>query len=423
MAIKGFFSQWGLLLLSCIGPGGDRLAEGCSCPGATVLTQFPSEIPTQPCCLNFSGSSLSHVLWPSLSNETNLEILDLSACNISRIEAGSTWASSHLRVVYLSHNRLTTLPEDFLAGQPRLRVLDLGMNLLRELPEGFLHGSEDLWELDLQGNRLRSLPASVLQWPRSLKLNLADNPWDCSCALVERLEAGGGENISSSLPGNVTCASPRSLAGTSVWSLRGSDVCRPPGLTALFILLPLLILLVLVLCWCCGRRKKRKETLAFGSSKKKAAHPHCNGDKHHRPKHPGFQTPKMADSGPREEILKNQLLLRPSSTLLGSTRDIYEEVEIKLGSVESLPRAPSRHSSSAEGDPGRQGTQGPQGAGGCPEGGGKVELDAVSVTEVMKDSTDREKAYLTQTTEYYSLVPGLDLEDSDHGEYESVDLS
>lgn len=397
--------------------------EGCSCPDATIMTQFPSEIPTQPCCLNFSGSSFSHVLWPSLSNETHLEILDLSYCNISRIEVGTMWAASHLRVVYLSHNRLTTLPGDFLAGQPHLRVLDLGMNLLRELPEGFIHGSEDLWELDLQRNQLRSLPASVLQRPSLLKLNLADNPWDCSCSLVERLEAGGAENISRAFLGNVTCASPKSLAGMSVWSLRGRDVCRPPGLTALFILLPLLILLVLVLCWCCGRRKKRKETLAFGSSKKKASHPHCNGDKHHRSKHQGLEAPKMAESGPREEILKNQLLLRPSTTLLGSTRDIYEEVEIKLGSVESLPRAPSRCSSSAEGDTGRQGAQGAQGAGEYPEGGNKVELDTVSVTEVMKDSTDREKAYLTQTTDYYSLVPGLDLEDSDHGEYESVDLS
>ncbi|XP_067109610.1 leucine-rich repeat-containing protein 24 isoform X1 [Osmerus mordax] len=418
MAIKGFFYQWSLLLL-CIWPIRDQLVEGCACPGATVLAQFPPELPTESCCLNYSGSSFNHVLWPTLSNGTNLQMLDLSHCNISRIEVGTTCAASPLMVVYLRHNRLTTLPGDFLATQTSLRVLDLGMNLLGELPEGFFKGSEELQDLDLQGNCLRSLPTSALQRSSLLKLNLADNPWDCSCSLVEILNAGGQGN-SSSLEGNVTCASPKSLVGESVWSVRGSDVCRPPGLTALFILLPLLILLALVLCWCCGRTKKRKESLTFGSSKNKASHTDCNGHRQHRSKHPGRQVAKVEEGGGREEILKNQLLLRPSSTLLGSTRDIYEEVEIKLGSVDSLPRAPSHYSSSTEGGTGRQGAQG---AGEGLEVGGKKELDAVSVTEVMKDSADREKAYLTQSTEYYSLVPGIDLEDSDHGEYESVDLS
>lgn len=53
----------------------------------------------------------------------------------------------------------------------------------------------------------------------------------------------------------------------------------------------------------------------------------------------------------------------------------------------------------------------------------KQDIEAVSVSEVMRDSTDREKAYMTQSTKYYSLVPGLEIDDSDHGEYESVDLS
>lgn len=105
----------------------------------------------------------------------------------------------------------------------------------------------------------------------------------------------------------------------------------------------------------------------------------------------------------KEVILRNQLMLRPSSTLLDSTRDIYEEVEVKLGSVDSLAPPPS--TCSTEGAAGKQ------------------DLDTVSVSEVMKDSADREKAYLTQSTEYYSLVPGIEIEDSDHGEYESVDLS
>lgn len=392
----------------------NELVDGCLCPGATLLSQFPSELPTEACCLNYSGSTFSHVSWPAFTNETNIEILDLSRCNISFIHVNAT-GTSDLKEVYLSRNRLITLPGDFLANEPSLRVLDLGMNLLQELPVGFLQNTNSLEELNLLGNQLRSLPGSVLQRPSLMRLELDDNPWDCSCSLLEVLERQGQGNRTTSLQdlvGNMTCASPRNLAGRVVWSVKLSDVCRPPGLTALFILLPLLILTALVLCWCCGRKKKRKETPAFGSTKKKASS--CNGQQKHRSKQRSVdgEPPKAGDNGSKG-ILKNQLLLRPSSTLLGSTRDIYEEVEIKVGSVESLPRAPSHCSTSTEG---RQGSQGP-------EVGSKAELDTVSVTEVMKDSADREKAYLTQSTEYYSLVPGIDLDDSDHAEYETVDLS
>ncbi|XP_078143939.1 uncharacterized protein LOC144542146 [Centroberyx gerrardi] len=413
VSVSAMVCQWSILLLLTLlvknGPVG-----GCVCSGATVLAQFPSEAPAEVCCLNYSGSAFSHVPWPMFTNETNIEILDLSNCNISFIDMSGTGPST-LRELYLNHNRLTTLPENFLASQPSLRVLDLGRNQLQELPAGFLQGSDDLQELDLQGNQLRFLPGSVLQRPSLQRLELDGNPWDCSCPLMEGLEAGGQGNRTSSLQdlvGNLTCSSPRNLAGRIVWSVRRSDACRPPGLTALFILLPLLILSALVLCWCCGR-KKRKETPAFSASKKRASSSNCNGQKHRAKQQPAAAEPAKAGDGWKEGILKTQLLLRPASTLLGSTRDIYEEVEIKLGSVESLHRAPSHCSTSTEG---RRGSQGP-------EGGSKAELDTVSVTEVMKDSADREKAYLTQSTEYYSLVPGIDLDDSDHAEYESVDLS
>uniref|UniRef100_A0A668AFA9 LRRCT domain-containing protein n=1 Tax=Myripristis murdjan TaxID=586833 RepID=A0A668AFA9_9TELE len=409
----GLWLFWGVLLLFTLLVR-NGLVDGCVCPAATVLAQFPSEIPAEVCCLNYSGSAFSHIPWPVFTNETNVEILDLSNCSISYIN-GTGVGASMLKEVFLNHNRLNTLPEDFLADQPSLRALHLGGNQLQELPEGFLRGSDNLQEVDLQGNQLSYLPGSVLQKPSLMRLGLDGNPWDCSCMLLESLEAGSHGNRTTSLHdlvGNLTCTSPMHLAGRVVWSVKLSNACRPPGLTALFILLPLLILSALLLCWCCGR-KKRKETSTFSASKKRASSSNCNGQKHRAKQQPAALQSTKAGDGMNEGILKNQLLLRPASTLLGSTRDIYEEVEIKLGSVESLPRASSHCSTSTEG---RQGTQGP-------EGGNKAELDTVSVTEVMKDSADREKAYLTQSTEYYSLVPGIELEDSDHGEYESVDLS
>ncbi|XP_051278717.1 leucine-rich repeat-containing protein 26 isoform X1 [Dicentrarchus labrax] len=401
--------QGALLILMLLVKTG--LVGGCVCPAATILSQSPSEVPADVCCLNYSGSAFSAVLWSVFTNATNIETLDLSFCNISSVDMRGKEAST-LKKVYLGHNRLTTLPEEFLASQPSLTEVDLSGNLIQELPEGFLQDSDNLQKLYLQGNQLRILPGSVLQKPSLQRLELDGNPWDCSCLLLEGLEEGRKVNRTTKLEdlvGNLTCASPRHLDGRSVLSVRVSDACRPAALTALFIVLPLLILSALVLCWCCGRKRKKKEAPVC-TSKKRASSSSSNGQKHRKKQQPATTGQSKAVS---EGILKNELLLRPASTLLGSTRDIYEEVEIKLGSVESLPQASSGCSSSTDGKLGSQG----------PDGASKAELDTVSVTEVMKDSADREKAYMTQSTEYYSLVPGIELEDSDHGEYENINLS
>ncbi|XP_060901081.1 leucine-rich repeat-containing protein 26 isoform X1 [Labrus mixtus] len=412
MKHREMVSQWAPLLISMllVRMG---LVGGCVCPAATILSQFPFEVPADVCCLNFSGSTFSHVHWTVFTNDTNIQTLDLSSCNISSVNTTGMDTSS-LQKVYLGHNKLKDLPREFLANQPHLTKLDLSGNLIRQLPEGFLQNSENLQKLYLQGNQLHHLPGSVLQKPSLQTLVLDGNPWDCSCLLLKGLEEGRKVNRTANfddLVGNLTCVSPRHLADMTVLYVKLADVCRPAGLTALFIVLPLLILSALILCWCCGRKRKKKET-PISNSKKRAYSSSSNGQKHHKKQQPVVTVQSKDGLCRNEGILKNQLLLRPASTLLGSTRDIYEEVVIKLGSVESLHKERSCCSST-------EGKQGPQ----EPDGVSKTELDTVSVTEVMKDSADREKAYMTQSTEYYSLVPGIELEDSDHGEYENVSLS
>ncbi|XP_024137599.1 peroxidasin [Oryzias melastigma] len=404
--------HWGLLL-GLVWVEHMTLADGCVCPNATILPQIPSELAAAGggCCVNYSGSAFSHVLWSVFSNHTNIEILDLSNCNISFIHSQGKVPSS-LQKVYLDGNRLTVLPRNFLASQPNLTEVNLSKNLLQELPEGFLQDSNRLQRLYLQANQLRSLPEDVLQLPHLQRLELDGNQWDCSCLLLEGLSVGGQTNRTSALQdlmGNLTCSSPWQVAGKMVWSLRQHDMCRPASLTALFIVLPLVILSALLLCWCCGRkRKKKKEAPVFGSSKKRALASSSHVQKHLTKQQPLAGERRNDGDCSKQGILKNHQPSDQTPTLLDSSKDIYEEVEIKVGSVESLPHC----SSFTEG---KQGSQGPDGAAQT-----QLELDTVSVTEVLKDSADREKAYMTQSTEYYSLVPGIELEDSDHAEYENV---
>lgn len=183
---------------------------------------------------------------------------------------------SSLTKLYLNHNRLTSLPKGFLSGLSNLTEVNLEGNLLWDLPEDFLQDSDLIQKLNLGGNRLRYLGASVLQKPGLHILDIEDNPWDCSCEFLEEIEASRVDNRTTELQqllANLTCSSPYHLEGRDVWGLRARDVCRPTGLTALFIVLPLIILSSLVLCWCCGRKRSKKEIPAF-SSKKKASSSH-----------------------------------------------------------------------------------------------------------------------------------------------------
>ncbi|XP_035276113.1 leucine-rich repeat-containing protein 26 isoform X1 [Anguilla anguilla] len=418
MLSEGLVLLWGLLL--CAMDGG---VGGCECPLATILAQFPPELPHESCCLNYSGSSFASVTWALFSDVRNLEVLDLSDCNITHLQDAAA-SPAWLREAYLGRNMLRKLPEGFLANATQLRVLDLGGNFLERLPDDFLQGSVRLRELRLVSNRLAVLPRGALQ-PSLERLELSGNVWDCSCALVEDLQGRQGNDSSwQGAVGNLTCASPAWLAGRSAWSVRTGDVCQGPTLTVLFILVPLLLLLALGLCWCCGRRRKKKRKEAGLRSTKWVPDPgatnaqHRNGSQHERRRgrpRPGG-APEAGGGMGRDVLLKNQLMFRPSSDLLGSSRDLYEEVEVKLGSADSLAPPPSEDLPAAPGLEAREPSEG-QGE------DDRADPETVSVTEVMKDSADREKAYLAQSTEYYSLVPGIDLEDSDHAEYESVDLS
>ncbi|KAJ0012066.1 hypothetical protein NQD34_013041 [Periophthalmus magnuspinnatus] len=366
----------------------------CICPSATVLSLPPSIAPPGGCCLNLSGSALGLLNW-------------------------AWFRPSSLTKLFLNHNTLLSVPKDLLSSMFNLTELDLQGNQLYDLSPDLLQDSNQIQKLNLKQNKLHFLPAAILKKPSLTTLDIEDNPWDCSCQFIEEIELSYNGNRSTG-PGalaNLTCASPPSLDGREVLGVSVGEACHPTRLTALFIAShlhpsPSTLILRLVLCWCCGQAKQVKEIFdtfdnpTFNNYNSFIIFFVCFSNGHKELSKP--PTSDLTQDPKSESIVQNQLLLRPSSALLSSTRDIYQEVEGRLGSVDSLPMEGSLCSSLGDGRPGSQVV---------------VEVDAVSVTEVLRDSTDREKAYLTQSTEYYSLVPGLQLDDSDHGEFDNVDLT
>ncbi|CAK1600990.1 unnamed protein product [Parnassius mnemosyne] len=139
----------------------------------------------------------------------NLQRLYLPACNVRTIRQFAFRALVNLVELDLSRNRLDTLPSHTFSSIPELRELRLTGNPITKIkddafiaiphlvrltlsackiseiePRGFIGLEASLEYLDLSRNKLQVLHAAVLAPLRSLKgLELAGNPWECTCAI------------------------------------------------------------------------------------------------------------------------------------------------------------------------------------------------------------------------------------------------
>lgn len=196
---------WGGLLLAAsfaLEPAPD----GCNCTHPVDFPAFLTAPLNESCCLNFTGSNVTHLDWGALVAVRGLRQLYLSHCGITAI-SNAQGVPPALEVLHLSHNLLESLPRGFLEDAPNLKVLYLDGNQLRELPASFLKASTQLQELHLGFNALTSLPPSLLH-PSLLQLQLSNNSWECSCALLA--------------PGSTACWCTHSPASTGHGATRSS---------------------------------------------------------------------------------------------------------------------------------------------------------------------------------------------------------
>lgn len=102
------------------------------------------------------------------------EELDLSLCNLAKVPVREMASLPKARVVDLSCNNLTTLPDAFCTLRHLVR-LDLSKNALTELPTEFGNLNQ-LKRLDLYSNQLSSLPLSCVDLEQLRWLDLKSNP-------------------------------------------------------------------------------------------------------------------------------------------------------------------------------------------------------------------------------------------------------
>uniref|UniRef100_V9KFC6 LRRCT domain-containing protein n=1 Tax=Callorhinchus milii TaxID=7868 RepID=V9KFC6_CALMI len=401
--------QYCLLMLAIIWGSGvaDRT---CQCDSKSDFRTFDFGQLSEQCCLNFTGSSIGVLQWSVFTQWMGIQVLDLSNCNISSVQDGGEIPTS-LEDLYLDHNQLQLLPSGFLGNAPGLKILHLENNQLRELPEAMLSASHQIQEVYLGCNRLVSVPSGVFK--KSLgRLSLHNNSLQCSCALYDSLTEYFAGNRSSSGPENIMCFTANQPQGLDIQAINRSNICRSHGLTALFVCLPLVVILILVLFWYCCRTQKydfnvMRQDNNISTIEKSGF---TSVGEHH---YIICRTPESPTWQEKSCVTRNQLLLRPSADLLGSSRDLYEEVEIKpAGLVDLAPQVDEVYLNISNGKVEEEEAVEEV----------QVEPDRVSVPEEMHEA-DRHILYMNKSANYYNLVPAIELDDSDHGEYENVDLS
>ncbi|CAM2119173.1 uncharacterized protein LOC125641811 [Caretta caretta] len=412
------FILWGGLLLAT------RLALGtvektCNCSTVVAFSDFQAAPALQTCCLNFTRTEILSLDWSLFGGVTGLRELYLSHCSVLDI-VNAPGVPVMLEILHLDHNQLEKLPESFLEDAPRLRILRLDGNKLHKLPKSFLRASTQIQEVNLGFNDLASLPSSVFK-PSLTRLGLSNNSWDCTCTLFSDLEKYPREPPSGDMQGSVVvCSTPERYRSMDIRDIGKKELCRAHSLTALFICLPLVVILALV-AWCFCRQKRKTGSALSRSPECHLATAERNGAKGLADHHHYIQCelPTAPTESEKNMLLRNQILLKPSTALLGSNRDLYEEVEIKLGALDdSLVLV---NDGSLDQETGPEGVP-PVAAAADELAGSELEAETVSVTDVLKDSVDREKLYMSQAVDYYNLVPAIELEDSDHQEYENIDL-
>ncbi|KAH7728730.1 leucine-rich repeat-containing protein 4B [Aphelenchoides avenae] len=218
--------------------------------------------------LTLARNMLSIVMDPNWSYLPALERLDLSWNGLPELSSLFFDGLHSLKELNLANMAdLARVEAGAFAGLTNLETLSLsGCPMLQGIDEHAFEHPTRLRHLDLRNNQLTSLGLDLLDWRQLKSLQIAGNPWNCSCDLL-RLVQPLLRTMDQTDAQAAICSSPEDMLNRSVANAR-SPFCTPIteyalGLLAIGVLLVLFsVTLVVVFCL---RSRRQGGCLTSGS--------------------------------------------------------------------------------------------------------------------------------------------------------------
>lgn len=171
--------------------------------------------------LGLADNRLGSVPTHQLAVLTRLEELSLGQNEFEILEANAFQGLTNLRRLDVSGaSQLEKVENGALKDNLNLEALTLSSNKrLSEIEEGALAGLPNLKSLVLRDNAFTTFSESLVSWPELHKVDLAENPIQCSCSLLWLKEFLNQRNFS-----QVFCASPVHLKERPLRALSPDDL-------------------------------------------------------------------------------------------------------------------------------------------------------------------------------------------------------
>jgi len=208
--------------------------------------------------LNLSDNKITNLPNGLFDGKGQLLELDISDNQIAELPNCIFDNMSHLTHLYIRHNKIAALPIGIFDGMGHLNILDLSGNKMTKLSIGSFDGLHNLFTLILTGNKIAAIDREAFSsksnvsiqihhlylddnqlislgpWWHDVnittKLNIGNNPWNCSCD--NKRMTGWLNSIASRIDDleDVRCYSPSRLQGKTIIQMSNEEFCAdPPG--------------------------------------------------------------------------------------------------------------------------------------------------------------------------------------------------